>query len=90
VDDRTIFKVTLNGEKVLDARATEPLLNTLERHGITREGMCRSGECSLCRTKLLEGTVYHPSAVRLRKSDRQFGYIHPCVAYPVSDIRIGI
>jgi ferredoxin-NADP reductase/phytoene dehydrogenase-like protein len=90
VDRNARFKVTVNNGKVLEARATEPLLNTLERHGITREVMCRSGECSLCRTKLLEGTVYHPSTVRLRKSDRQFGYIHPCVAFPVSNIRIAI
>ncbi|AQR97489.1 MULTISPECIES: FAD-binding oxidoreductase [Clostridium] len=90
VDKNSVFKVIINNERVIEAKATEPLLNTLERYGITREAKCRSGECSLCRTKLVEGTVYHPSTVRLRKSDRQFGYIHPCVAYPVSDIKINI
>jgi len=61
---------------------------SLERSGITIPALCRSGECSLCRTKLLSGKVFQPNGVKLRKSDRRFGYIHPCMAYPLEDIEI--
>ncbi|HOW99516.1 MAG TPA: 2Fe-2S iron-sulfur cluster-binding protein, partial [Deltaproteobacteria bacterium] len=60
----------------------------LERAGIVIPALCRSGECSLCRTKLLKGEVFQPEGVKLRKSDIQFGYIHPCMAYPLSDLEI--
>ncbi|HOJ13627.1 MAG TPA: 2Fe-2S iron-sulfur cluster binding domain-containing protein, partial [Deltaproteobacteria bacterium] len=66
----------------------EPLMVALETAHIQSPAQCRSGECSLCRTKLLSGTVFHPEGARLRKSDRQFGYIHPCVAYPLEDLEI--
>lgn len=82
------FTVTLKGRGTIAARAGEPLMIALERAGIAIPALCRSGECSLCRTKLVSGTVYHPQGVRIRKSDRQFGYIHPCMAYPISDIEI--
>ena len=82
------FKVAIKGKDTISALASEPLMISLERACITIPALCRSGECSLCRTKLLSGKVYQPSGVKLRKSDRTFGYIHPCMAYPVTDIEI--
>ncbi|HPL66377.1 MAG TPA: 2Fe-2S iron-sulfur cluster binding domain-containing protein [Smithellaceae bacterium] len=61
---------------------------SLKRAGMVIPALCRSDECSLCRTKMLTGKVYHPGGVRLRKSDRVFSYIHPCVAYPVTHLEI--
>jgi hypothetical protein len=29
-----------------------------------------------------------PASVVMRKADVSFGYIHPCMSYPVSDITI--
>jgi ferredoxin-NADP reductase len=75
-------------EKTIPARAGEPLMASLERHGIVIPAQCRSGECSLCRTRLVSGKVYQPEGVRLRKSDRTFGYIHPCMAYPLEDLEL--
>ncbi len=83
-----IFQVAIKGKKTISALASEPLMVSLERAGITIPALCRSGECSLCRTKLLSGKVYQPNGVKLRKSDRAFGYIHPCMAYPITDIEI--
>ncbi len=82
------FKITLSNGLTIDAKAGEPLMNTLERFKIILETSCRSGECSLCRTKLLSGKVFHPSSVKLRKSDRAFGFIHPCMAYPLENLEI--
>jgi len=84
------FSVTVKGKGVLRARAGEPLMAALERAGIVLPALCRSGECSLCRTRLLAGRVFQPAGVKLRTSDRQLGYIHPCLAYPLSDLEIQV
>jgi ferredoxin-NADP reductase len=74
--------------KRFDVRAGEPLLNSLERNGVALDNMCRSGECGVCRAALVEGSVYMPDTVAVRKTDLAYGYIHPCMAYPLSDITI--
>ena len=84
----TAFTVRIRGRGEIRARAGEPLLNSLERNGIFVPAQCRSGECSLCRIKLISGRVFQPAGVLLRKSDRQFGYIHSCAAYPLEDLEI--
>lgn len=84
----SVFKVAVRGEKTIQAKASEPIMISLERAGIVIPALCRSGECSLCRTKLISGKVYQPQGVKLRKSDRQFGYIHACMAYPIDDLEI--
>jgi ferredoxin-NADP reductase len=84
------FQVMVKGRKKINARAGEPLMISLERTGIVIPASCRSGECSLCRTKLLSGRVFQPPGVKLRKSDRTYGYIHPCVAYPLQDLEVNI
>jgi ferredoxin-NADP reductase len=82
------FTVTIRGRGEITARAGEPLLNSLERAGVMVPALCRSGECSLCRVKLISGRVFQPAGILLRKSDRQFGYIHSCAAYPLEDLEI--
>jgi len=82
------FTVKVMDGKKISASAGEPLMNSLERAGIVIPASCRSGECSLCRTKLISGKIFHPQGVHLRKSDRQFGFIHPCMAYPLEDLEI--
>jgi hypothetical protein len=42
----------------------------------------------MCRVKILSGRVFQPAGVAVRKSDRQFGYVHSCMAFPVSDLEI--
>ena len=83
-----VFKIFIKGRKPINAKTSEPLMVSLERAGITIPALCRSGECSLCRTKLISGKVFQPNGVKLRKSDRRFGYIHPCMAYPLQDVEI--
>jgi ferredoxin-NADP reductase len=83
-----LFTVKVMDGRKISAAAGEPLMNSLERAGIVIPASCRSGECSLCRTKLISGNIFHPQGVLLRKSDRQFGFIHPCMAYPIEDLEI--
>jgi len=82
------FVVEVKGKGEFPAQAGEPLLVALEKGGLVVPALCRSGECSMCRVKLLAGKVFQPAGVLLRKSDRQFGYIHSCAAYPLEDLEI--
>ena len=82
------FEIAVNSSKRIKARAGEPLLNSLERNGIVVPSLCRSGECSMCRVKLVSGKVFQPEGVLVRKSDRTFGYIHSCAAYPIENCEI--
>lgn len=71
-----------------EARVDEPLLNSMERNGYSAENACRSGECSLCRVKVLKGSVFNPKEARLRSTDEAYGWCHSCVAFPTSNIEI--
>jgi glycine betaine catabolism B len=74
--------------KIFKASASEPLMISLERAGLVIPSACRSGECTVCRTRLVSGKVFTPTRVRRRWSDEQAGYIHPCLSYPVEDLHI--
>jgi ferredoxin len=77
-------------DQPIRAPAGEPLMNTLERYGIVVPAVCRTGSCSACRVHLLSGRVFMPAHTSLRESDREHGYIHACVSYPLEDLRIAI
>jgi ferredoxin-NADP reductase len=80
--------ITVRGRGQFKAKTGEPLLNSLERNGYFVENACRSGECSLCRVKVIQGDVFNPPEAKLRKSDKDFGWVHSCVAFPTTDIEI--
>jgi ferredoxin-NADP reductase len=78
-------------EKTIEVACGEPLLNGIERAhllGLQVNSGCRSGECGLCRTKLLSGNVFVPAEVMVREADKANNFIHPCASYPLSDLRI--
>jgi len=78
-------------EDRIPARATESLVVALERANIAIDTACRSGECGFCRTKVLSGDYYVcPENDGRRGADRDFGYVHACAAYPLSDMTIKI
>jgi len=85
-----LIKVSIKGQGSFEARVDEPLLNSMERHGYSTENACRSGECSLCRVKVLSGEVFNPDEAKLRSTDKDYGWCHSCVAFPTSDIEIMI
>ena len=83
-----VFEVEVAAKKMILAKAGEPLLNALERSGFVVPALCRSGECSACRIRLVSGKVFMPSQATVRESDRQGGYIHACVSYPLGNLKI--
>jgi ferredoxin len=74
--------------RILKARAGEPLMISLERAGLVVPAICRSGECTACRTRLASGKVFAPARVQRRWVDEKSNYIHPCMSYPLENLRI--
>lgn len=80
-------------QKIFDAPCIEPLLNSIEREiggKLKFESGCRSGACALCRTKLLAGKIFVPPEITIREVDQKFGYIHPCISYPLTDLNLDL
>jgi len=90
VDGGDIFSVQVNDGDAFEAKAGDPLIRSLENNGVFTPSICRSGECSMCRVKILSGHVFQPPGIPVRKSDTAFGYVHSCAAFPVSDLKITI
>lgn len=77
--------------KTITGNANDSILQTLEKNGIAVPTRCRSGECGFCHSRLCSGKVYIPKSVDGRRlADFKYGYIHPCVAFPLSDIEIEV
>jgi len=85
-----IIKVATTNGVSFDVPVGEPLLNSLDRVGISIPSSCHSGECSLCRVKLLDGDVFQLPGSKERESDKKYGYIHSCSSYPTTDIKLEI
>jgi Na+-transporting NADH:ubiquinone oxidoreductase subunit NqrF len=93
-------KITIDyiqqGKKVqetIEAHSVEPLLNSLEREkdlGLNINSGCRSGACALCRSKLKFGNIFMLPEVTMREIDLEFGFIHPCVSYPLTNIHLDL
>ena len=85
-------KVWIRGEsKEITCRAEETLLNAMEHAGISVPSDCRSGQCGWCHSRLISGETYIPASCDGRRAaDKKFGWIHPCSAYPLSDIELEI
>ena len=88
------FKVTVRiagHEQTITAPSDVSLLRSLEAAGIAAPAHCRSGECGWCHSKLVNGQVYTPKSVDgRREADYIYGYIHPCCAFPLSDLVIEV
>lgn len=82
-----VFTITV-GDKKIPAKSGEPVLVALERAGVRVNVCCRSGECSLCRVRLVSGNVFLARGMMRRYADEKYGYIHSCKAYPMGDIEI--
>ncbi len=84
-DPYTVTVITSEKEYTLTCHHTETLLSAMEKEGIPTNSRCQVGECGFCRSKLKSGMVRTIDGV-LRKADEENEFIHPCVAFPESDV----
>ncbi len=92
VDRMFQLRVHMGGMIVeIPAQATETILVAMERAGLAAPSQCRSGECGFCRSLLTSGDVFVvPDSDGRREADKQFGFIHPCSSYPLSDLELKV
>ena len=88
------YRITVRiagSEQTITASSDESILRSLEKNGIAAPAHCRSGECGWCHSRLISGEVYVPKSVDgRREADLQYGYIHPCCSFPLSDLAIEV
>ncbi len=89
-----VFSLTIkiaDKDYSVKCRADTSLLRSMEQACIPAPSDCRSGKCGWCRSRLISGQVYIPSEVDGRRlADKEYGYIHPCVSFPLSDLIIEV
>ena len=75
----------------IPAKPVETVLVAMERADLAPPSQCRSGECGFCRSLLVHGDVFiRPERDGRRAADKQFGYIHPCSSYPITDLEVTV
>ncbi|MDO4312139.1 MAG: FAD-binding oxidoreductase [Eubacteriales bacterium] len=71
------------------ANKNETVLAALERAGIRTAVHCRTGICGFCRSFVVKGEYsYAADVTGVRARDKELGFIHPCCAYPETDMEI--
>lgn len=94
IDNPKTFRLTVHMRDKLyeiDAKENETLLTSMERAGLNAPNKCRAGGCGFCHSKWLGGEyIIAKGRDGRREADRKFGFIHPCVTYPQSDMEIDV
>ncbi|MBR0112879.1 MAG: 2Fe-2S iron-sulfur cluster binding domain-containing protein [Clostridia bacterium] len=92
VPEEVSITVTIQDEtKTVKGKSYDSVMQILEKNGIAVPARCRSGECGFCHSHLLSGEVYVPESLDYRRlADRQFGCIHPCCTFPLTNLEINV
>ena len=74
-------------DRQFNAPATMTLLDAVRAAGVILPSSCRNGTCRTCRCRLQYGEVsYQIEWPGLSLTEKEDGYVLPCVAYPLSDV----
>ena len=75
-------------EETFECDAETTILDGLEEAELEHQSSCRSGACSSCAMKIVEGTVNQEEQSFLDDDQLEEGYVLTCVALPESDLTL--
>lgn len=76
---------------VVKADTSDTILVALEKGGVRAPSRCRAGECGWCHSRVISGAYFIPKGRDYRRAaDEDFGYIHPCCTYALTDMELEI